>query len=187
MTPCFNSFYVRDIEIRLNQQNTDKMVPYKCGFKFLLFWEDEFKSYVKKYLVVLTRPDWFNGLILLLADRTFNFPVAFHMILSHFITFTVWYRLRIIQGHPDAGNPTVQLAKEIDFHETNIYYDHSNCVKSAIISLIGISSFSLSPNALYISSTSSLFSGKSPTFVKIALNSRLLCRFSKKLGPRVWV
>ena len=53
----------------------------------------------------------------------------------------------------------------------NIYYDHSNCVKSAIKSFIGISSFSLSPNASYISSTSSLLRGKSPTLVKIALNS----------------
>ena len=85
---------------------------------------------------------------------------------------------QVIQGLPDSR--TVQLRTENGFQATIIYYDHSNCVKSAIISLIGISSFSLSPNALYISSTSSLLSGKSPTFVKIALNSRLLWRFSKK-------
>ena len=71
-----------------------------------------------------------------------------------------------------------KLCNENDFHGTKIYYDHSNCVNSVTKSFIGISSFSLSPNASYISFTSSMLRGKSPTFVKIALNSRLLHRFS---------
>ena len=57
-----------------------------------------------------------------------------------------------------------------------------------IKSLIGISSFSLSPNALYISSTSSLLRGNFPTLVKIALNSRLLYRFSIFFeAQRLWI
>ena len=70
---------------------------------------------MKKYLVAQTRPNWFNGLILLLADRTFNFPVAKHVIFSYFDTFTVGYRQRLIYGLPDLKRPNSSAEKRERF------------------------------------------------------------------------
>ena len=82
-----------------------------------------------------------------------NGRLTFLFILSQFVIFTVsWhqYRLRLIQSHPDSGGrrsrpniPRLNRRNEIGINETNIYYDHSNCVKSAIIDLMEKSTYSL--------------------------------------------